>query len=65
MKTSNTFARQTPSARSAKLNSKPVPNSSSQTPRQTSKIRNFGWLVTGMVEAGSQIETDNLSQDRC
>ena len=51
MKTSSASAKQTPPVRSAILKSESVSNStSSKAERQTSKVRNFGWLVMGMVE---------------
>ena len=34
------------------------------TERSTSKTRNFGWLVTGMVEACQQISVDDPIEDR-
>ena len=36
---------------------------SSKTIKQTSKTRNFGWLVKGMVEACHQISIDELNQE--
>ena len=44
--------------------SESVKNStSSETLKQTSKTRNFGWLVKGMVEACHQINADELNQE--
>ena len=38
-------------------------SASSTTERPTSKTRNFGWLVTGMVEACQQISTEDTVQE--
>lgn len=35
----------------------------SKTSKQTSKTRNFGWLVKGMVEACHQINVDEFNQE--
>ena len=35
---------------------------SPKTSQQTPKTRNFGWLVTGMVEACHQISAEELNQ---
>ena len=43
----------------AKINTDSVKDSASATTeRQTSQPRNFGWLVTGMVEACQQTSTE-------
>ena len=34
-----------------------------KTIKRTSKTRNFGWLVKGMVEACHQISADELNQE--
>lgn len=36
---------------------------SPKTSKQTPKTRNFGWLVTGMVEACHQISAEELNQE--
>ena len=57
MKISSISAKKT-----SQVGAKSVPNSASlKTEQPTSKIRNFGWLVTGMVEACHQISADDLS----
>ena len=63
MKTVKTSSEQVSPEKSTKHNPKLVQNfTSSKTDRQTSKIRNFGWLVTGMMEACHQINIDDLSE---
>ena len=63
MKTLRTSRSQISQLQSAIPKSKSVKNpTSSKTIKQTSKTRNFGWLVTGMVEACHQINADELNQ---
>lgn len=60
MKTVNTTSQISP-VQSTRVAPRSLKNAtSSKTKGQTSKIRNFGWLVTGMVEACHQISADDL-----
>ena len=61
MKTLSTSRSPTSQPQSAIPESRAVQNpTSSKTSKQTSKTRNFGWLVIGMVEACHQISDDDL-----
>lgn len=58
MEISSISAKKTP-----QVGAKSVLNSTlSKTKQPIFKIRNFGWLVTGMVEACHQISADDLSK---
>ncbi len=63
MKTLNTSSNQISQIELAKLNSKAVKNSAlSKTGKKAIKVRNFGWLVAGMVEACHQISVNDLAK---
>ena len=64
MKTLSASRPQISQPQSAIPKSESVKNStSSKTLKQTSKTRNFGWLVKGMVEACHQINVNELERE--
>ena len=65
MKTVEISAKQISSEKSAKTDTGSIKDSASPTTeRSTTKTRNFGWLVTGMVEACQQMSVNDLVEDR-
>lgn len=65
MKTKTTSVEQISAKKSAKIAKRSVKDSASLTTEcSTSKTRNFGWLVTGMVEACQEISADNAIEER-
>lgn len=61
MKILNTSNPQISQLHSTRSDSRSVKDSrASTTIKQTSKTRNFGWLVKGMVEACHQISAEDL-----